>query len=102
MGGLGGAGTSPNFLCPVELDNVCYMKGTIKRQKSTLRFCGPEDVFCLLKRSREDRSTYGTSTSIGAASSTDHQFDSELSAGSDDDDVSHQCLTLAVINVQQL
>ena len=55
------------------------------RETTALGFCGPEDVSCLPKRSREDRCTYGTSTSIGAASSTDHQSDSELSAASDDD-----------------
>ena len=25
--------------------HACYMKGTMKKQKSTLGFCGPEDVF---------------------------------------------------------
>ena len=45
-------------------------------------FCGP-GVFCLPKWSREYRFT---STSIGAAASTDHQSDSELSEASDDDD----------------
>ena len=59
--------------------------GPFFRETTALGFCGPEDVFCLPKRSREDRCTNGTSTSIGAASSTDHQSDSELSAASDDD-----------------
>ena len=76
-------------------------KCTMKRQKCLLDFCGLEDVQCSSKRVRYDSST-SISTSIGAASSTDpdHQSDADLSASDIDGDVSPNDYVPDTINVQ--